>query len=1131
MSRTTKLGFLGRFTIMYFVVVLVLCAFSPLFQVTEFSAASADVTDTEKARAVTGHVDYKVDSTFPSNILGVNAVYYDYISDQERESGGKWLYPQKSGTGHNGSADDWYPFYDYNKLISDYAKSNPSWSTPLYFGNFCNTSDAYPNGTDHDSWGWDHVTGDKYGYKFNYPANNSNGLPNYNVSYQGLVHDSLVNNQLYVNSSVQAPYFNNDWLHNNNIAKIIEGEFPFTITEENGYKKYSFTSKNAQDNVYFTWENSGSGTYPTKVNYGKGSSFGVDDGIKYFMHNGVSSKGIFPFNNASSTNKGNKDSNENLNYGFGIRMDIDFRVPKDGLIPGTNTPIKFEFTGDDDLWVYITDNKTGKSQLVLDMGGAHKESHGTINFNTKTSTVDYVYDDGSAPVTGTRYVYLSKDNTGWSNSNTYAYFFDKSGDVGNKWPGYKMSTYGDGNNLRVAIPSGATHVIFNNNAGAQTGNISLADSNGAFWLDSGLGVHQWEIPPTDAGLSSVAGGYKENVTNTFEFDNSSDQNTYTMTAFYMERGLIESNMSISFTMTPLTNDLEVTKSVSTANVNSGLADELKNNEEFTYTIYNDPDTNSSTNNHAVAKDKAYTHTNTSGTTGSDGKFYLKDKESVRFDSQFSVGTGIKVVENETSKSGLSYQTSYVLTDKTTGDRIASSDSATSKFDFINYQGNVENKTSLKLDYTNTPKVAPITVTKKVVDENNNNISSNTNAEFTYNIALDLYQGDKYNNNLPLEYTKYNANGTKIGTYITNNGTFKLKGGQRAEFAGIPVGTKYKITEEIYDGYLMSKATINSAVCGVSGNTVSASVTTDQNVEITNTYKPSSASLKAYKTLEGKTYSGDEFTFRVSGLASKTVAGVTTVDTSSKSMTSNNCINGSVTFSNTSQNEMFTYAKAGTYCYKIEEVKGTDEAYVYDDTVYYAKVVVTSSSGNLSTQAATYYLDAGFTSKIDADDVKFENRYSNSEVRIVKKNFNGTKVLKDAQFMLYAAKTDSNGNYVIDESSDFTPMSASVLEYDKEYYARFSDVPKGEYIVVETKAPQGYELSDEQLHITVARNAQNNGVLEFSINDTETSKLPNAGGKGSAWILLLCVSCLSLSVMFLKHYDSKKKKAYCTYTNR
>ena len=502
-------------------------------------------------------VNYSVTDTFGDNILGVKATYYDYLSDAELTNG--WLNPIQAGTENfNGATDNWYPFYKFNQLISTVAKANSStWSSPLYFGNFCNTSGSYDNSTwqRNSNGGWSNVTNSTNAYNFKYAPNNSNALPSYNASYQGLVYSSLVNNKLMVTSSLQAPYFNNDWLIENGIGKVIDGEFPFRITEKDGYNEYSFSSMDARDNIYFTWatDTTNKVTYPTKINYAAGTNYGgsyygIDDGLKYFMYETESGKGIFPFNNCSGT-KGTKTySNENLNYGFGIRMDIDFRVPESGLIPGTSTPIEFTFKGDDDLWVYITDNETGESELVLDMGGSHKMSEGSINFNTKKATVKEVYDDGGTSSTGTRYVYLSTSNTSWG--NRYAYFFnDSNTTVGTAWPGTAMTAY-DGN-YRIAIPSGATKVVFNNGAGSQTGDIDLKTTSGAYWLGSDLSVNQWDVTPSDAGLSSSSGGILYDVEKSFTFDNTDDQKTYTMTVFYMERGLIESNMEISFTMTPL----------------------------------------------------------------------------------------------------------------------------------------------------------------------------------------------------------------------------------------------------------------------------------------------------------------------------------------------------------------------------------------------------------------------------------------------------------------------------------------------------------------------------------------------------------------------------------------------------
>lgn len=1078
--------------------------------------------------------DYKVTESFPDNILAVKATYYDYLSDDELTGSG-WLYPTQSGTGHTESNDDWYPFYEFNKLLSNYARSNTSWSLPLYFGNFCNTTGAYPNSNEHGSVsGWSHVTNSTNAYKFDYPANNSNALAYDGVSYQGLVHSSLVNDQLYVNSSVQAPYFNNEWLMNNtvngrSVGKVIDGYFPFTIEKENGYNKYSFNSEGAEDNVYFTWATSGTHTYPTKVNYAAGTNYGgtyygIDDGLKYFMYQTASGKGIFPFNNASGTKGVKTYSNDNLNYGFGIRMDIDFRVPTNGLVPNTSTPIQFDFTGDDDLWVYITDNETGVSQLVLDMGGAHKKSHGSINFNTKKATVDLVHTGGE---NDPRYVYLSKDNTNWDSRNTYAYFWNDSGTVGNEWPGYNMSSYSDGgSNLRVGIPKDAKYVKFcnyyDNTTHAETSNITLSTSNGAFWLSSSLGVNNWDSKPSDAGLDPTP-ATAASKTKSFTFDNSDDQKTYTMSVFYMERGLIESNMSINFTMTPLDNDLTVAKNIDTTDVNPGLVDELLTYEKFDYTVYDD---------NALATNKSYTHTTeTNGSTSSDGMFYLMDDQRARFNAQFDTNSAMKIVESSTSKAGLSYSTSWKLSDNNTGASMDSGTSTTSQFNLINSNKDADTKTSLYLEYTNKSLVGPIKVQKKVIDENSRDISSTSNAVFDYKIAFDLYEDAVYDDTLDLTYSLYNSNDNLVGTYTAVDGAFSIKGGQYVIFNGIPIGTKYKITEQVKDGYNLYSATVNGSATTVSNNTVSGTVTSTNNVFVTNMYKPVGATLTAYKTLDGDMYNGNDFTFKVTGFEPFTLNGVETKDTSTAKMEESSASNGLITFSNKSYNAPFTYSEAGTYCYKIEEVIGSSTAYIYDTDVYYAKVVVTAnaSTGSLSVATPVYYSDSAFSKQIAAMGVVFENKSAACELQVAKMNFNRSAVLDDGEFKLVAATYDSSKKeWVEDTNSQFAPVVKEVIEDSDSpyiYCAKFENVPQGDYLVIETRAPSGYELSAKPQYVKVERTSTNNGVVTFEFADVETSALPLAGGSGFMPFICAGVVSLCLSLLFFGFRGNKTQKAY------
>lgn len=103
-----------------------------------------------------------------------------------------------------------------------------------------------------------------------------------------------------------------------------------------------------------------------------------------------------------------------------------------------------------------------------------------------------------------RYVYFSNSGN-WS--SVYAYFFANGKAVGTSWPGDKLAAY-SGSNFKVAIPSGATHVIFNNNSDTQTGDIEIASTSGAYYYDSNqsLKVSEWDDTPEDAGF---ADSYKQ----------------------------------------------------------------------------------------------------------------------------------------------------------------------------------------------------------------------------------------------------------------------------------------------------------------------------------------------------------------------------------------------------------------------------------------------------------------------------------------------------------------------------------------------------------------------------------------------------------------------------------------------
>ncbi len=215
-------------------------------------SASAASVDGETGASTTYNAPVNANNNDnKNNIFWTNATYYDYLTDDEKSGG--WITGLKQyGTGFNGSEDEWFPYYGFNNLIKGIANSNSNWSKPLYFGNFCNTSGSFDTSPHHrgSAWhsGYDEAVAQTV--RFDYAANNSNGLSNMHQSYQGLMQNTLdANGNLMATSTLKAPYFDPDQL--GSYATVINSKFPFRTSVVNGVTKYEFDSTNAKDNVYF----------------------------------------------------------------------------------------------------------------------------------------------------------------------------------------------------------------------------------------------------------------------------------------------------------------------------------------------------------------------------------------------------------------------------------------------------------------------------------------------------------------------------------------------------------------------------------------------------------------------------------------------------------------------------------------------------------------------------------------------------------------------------------------------------------------------------------------------------------------------------------------------------------------
>ena len=851
------------------------------------------------------------------DIFWVDATYYDYMSDKELSNG--WLYPDHVGTSNfNGNIDEWYPFYQFNRdIVKNVATTNSGWSKPLYFGNFCNTYNAYD--TSHHPGvtnGYNDATGSYNVTRFNYAANNSNGVYDRNTSVQGLMGNSLQYGQLQTPDGTLAPYFNESALGNK--ANIVKSSFPFRTTDYGTYKRYEFDSTNAKDNVFFTWETQNGVTYPKYVNYGAGTTYGVKDGLKEFM-NTTSGYGIFPFNNASANYKGTKTkTNEQLDYGFGIRMDMKFRIPE-------NTKVSFDFSGDDDLWMYITDETTKQSTLALDMGGSHKESEGRVNFykesdgvvdfTTAQGIVDKVDDRNASnkdiwihDVSNWGKVYIwawgGEGADGWyegdASSNLYRFRDDLIGTNGvalSKKQNFKFCKSKDWN--------------INNQSGNSSGNLNISDYQSKNTYTDNM---------TYKDTADTVGGHSKSVTKDFAFN---PDHTYTMTIFYMERGLIESNCKMGFTITPLGNNYVVTERINTTNINPGLQTKVMGLSEFGFNPFNND----------VQLD---TSTGYSDFKLSNGGYIEIPK------SALPINSVVKIQQYATKNSYLVYDAKWDYYDKENGmkqfatggegigitSKTGDRKTTTANQTLINSESNDPyDYAELQVDYENTPKSADVTVTKTTTD--------NSTAEFgaTVYLALDYdNSGNPIYSTYDLEYTDNKSS----GTHTAAGGRITLQNGKVLTFKGIPEGARMYVVEG-------NSAEYNAAYSHSAESP--AIVGTSNALTVTNTPKtvnPAQKTITAKKTFDGQDYNGKLFKFGIKGLKIPNDTAANAKDTTAVSQEVVSVSNGTITF------DQLTFTEAGVYRYFVYE----DTSYLVEQGSTYAQDITKTSSNFIATITVT-----------------------------------------------------------------------------------------------------------------------------------------------------------------------------------
>ena len=351
------------------------------------------VRDAETGKDATVVDVPKEKETRDADNLYVNTTIYDYYSDYELNGKNRDNYPKQGDVTNNRI---YQPFRQFNMALSDYYQKNQA-KSPLYWGNFQNYSDSHFNDIA-KTMGLFGYNIDSSNEKFFYENNSMWGrwdskktLPNGNNATQGLVADQLNNNSLQLetesNGTVLAPFFDKDFLNGNNSKNTVLGKVYENVTFPFVKKGMYWTFDSADDEV---------GNKNLQLKY--------DDTDKYFLQSntnpvrGCTTTGqtndgnYFPLNSSDQSGDASRDQSgdaSKLNYGFGQKFDLKFRLTSDGTVLDSDNkrvPIEFNFSGDDDVWVFID------GQLVLDIGGDHAVVTGKIDFANKMATVSSAKD-------------------------------------------------------------------------------------------------------------------------------------------------------------------------------------------------------------------------------------------------------------------------------------------------------------------------------------------------------------------------------------------------------------------------------------------------------------------------------------------------------------------------------------------------------------------------------------------------------------------------------------------------------------------------------------------------------------------------------------------------------------------
>ena len=487
----------------------------------------ASVRDAESGKNTTV-VDIDNSGTFTQqkDTKYITSTLYDYYTDYELNGLNRDTYSWVTTSSQRG----YVTFEQFNRALSSAYTANGNVKYPLYTGHFQKSGWGDPFATvaaGMGLYGWGAEGSSNYNIfmAVNNSAldDNGNGSSDYNRTFQGLVESKtsdgtanglplLRTKNSNTNASVD-PHFDKDFLQGKNAFNTVLGKVyedvsfplkqkavfaqnPDSPDDNDPESKAEYWYYDSSKSSLYLKQNQTDGKYYLESPKGGDGNPTTDSKSQNISspNNTNGTYGFFPFNQTVSTVGASQ-----YNYGFGAKLQFDFTLTEDGkVVVGKDTsgrnievPIKFFFSGDDDVWVYID------GELMLDVGGAHGKASGLLEFGADSTVTPYV---------------SSNKNT--DTSDTMVYQTDTT----------------------KTVCFNQTPVTFTKTTGK------------AIQLDK-------------------------------------NRTTHTLTMFYMERGMWESNMAVAFNF-PDNNKLQVEKQIDLSKVNTAFKSLFQNQKLFTFTLQN-----------------------------------------------------------------------------------------------------------------------------------------------------------------------------------------------------------------------------------------------------------------------------------------------------------------------------------------------------------------------------------------------------------------------------------------------------------------------------------------------------------------------------------------------------------------